>query len=130
MTADEIMRCAAGDGVALTVTPAGTIKARGPNEAVRRWLDPVRAHKAELLALLADREFFEERAAILEFDAGLPRPEAEACALEEWRVKLSNGAEARLIQQPGVTLAELRARYPGIVEAWPETVPPLNGCMR
>ena len=55
-------------------------------------------HKAELLKLLSPGDdgwsaedwqvFFEERAAIAEFDGGLPRPEAEkrafACCLTEW----------------------------------------------
>lgn len=40
---------------------------------------------AELIAYLdeAQREFYEERAGILEFDAGLDRPMAEALALLE-----------------------------------------------
>lgn len=34
-----------------------------------------------------------------------------------WNVKLINGTETRLVQQPAVTLAELRRRYPGIIQA-------------
>ena len=43
-------------------------------------LDRLIAHKAELLAAI---ERFEERAAIMEFDAGLSRPEAERLAWKE-----------------------------------------------
>jgi len=40
-------------------------------------LDRLKAHKGELLASI---ERFEERAAIMEFDGGLSRPEAERLA--------------------------------------------------
>jgi hypothetical protein len=43
-------------------------------------LDRLKAHKAELLEAI---ERFEERAAIMEFDAGLSRPEAERLARKE-----------------------------------------------
>lgn len=107
-------------GVRLSATGEGGIRAEprsALSDEVRRL---IRANKAELLALLADPEFFEERAGILEFDAGLSRPEAEARAFEEWRIRLKNGTDARLIQQPPATLAELRRRFPGVAEAWPE----------
>ncbi len=43
----------------------------------------IRTHKASLVLLLAsDQEWFEERAGILEFDAGMTRTEAEAAARE------------------------------------------------
>ena len=61
-------------------------------------LDLLHRHKPELLRLLRPslegwsaedwRAFFDERAAIYEFDGGLPRPEAEArafdCCVVEW----------------------------------------------
>ena len=63
---------------------------------VLRWFGPVgvmteadlstlRQHKAALLAALAapDPDAFEERAAIIEHDAGLPRQEAETLAAQE-----------------------------------------------
>lgn len=43
-------------------------------------LDRLKAHKAELLASI---ERFDERAAIMEFDAGLSRHEAERLAWKE-----------------------------------------------
>ena len=48
----------------------------------------------------------------------------EGEAFEAWAVRLKNGTEARLIQRPPVMLAELRRRFPGIAEAWPEMVKP------
>jgi len=63
---------------------------------VLRWFGPVgvmtetdlstlRRHKAALLAALAapDSDAFEERAGIIEHDAGLPRQEAETLAAQE-----------------------------------------------
>jgi len=61
-------------------------------------LDALSHHKAEIVALLLPgpdgwsaedwRVFFDERAGIVEFDGGLPRPEAEAhafeCCVVEW----------------------------------------------
>ena len=68
------------------------------NEPPETVLELLHRHKTELLRLLAPsrdgwrpedwQAFFEERAAICEFDGGLPRPEAEACAFDccvvEW----------------------------------------------
>jgi hypothetical protein len=58
-------------------------------------LDLLVRYKADILRMLRDgwsaedwQAFFDERAAICEFDAGLPRPEAEArafaCCVAEW----------------------------------------------
>jgi hypothetical protein len=53
MTAAAILHRAEAEGVSLTLTPAGTIKAIGNPEAVNRLLPVIRAHKAEILAELA-----------------------------------------------------------------------------
>lgn len=87
MTPATIIEQARADGVTLALSPAGCIKAAGNGEAVNRWLPVLREHKAELLdelrAGMVDREAFEERAAIMEFDGGLTRAEAERLALLE-----------------------------------------------
>lgn len=51
------------------------------------WQPPIDADVARVISKLnhGQREFFEERAAILEFDAGLPRDEAEREALAQTR---------------------------------------------
>ncbi len=51
MTPAEIIDHAAADGVAVTLTSTGTIKARGNQHAVARWLPIIRTHKSELLEL-------------------------------------------------------------------------------
>jgi hypothetical protein len=60
MTPGEIIRGAAGDGVSLTLSPAGTIKAVGDRAAVSRWLPVLREHKPALLAALAAPAVTEE----------------------------------------------------------------------
>jgi hypothetical protein len=71
------------DGGRLLVRPGSAL-----TEAHRRAL---RDAKKEVLALLADLgdssclEEFEERAAIMQYDGGLSRSEAEAAALENLR---------------------------------------------
>jgi hypothetical protein len=97
MTPATIIREAQSDGVSLTLSPAGTIKATGDGATANRWLPLIREHKAEIIGLLTDQqeppgdppaaepapfdsEAWEERAAICEFDGGLSRDEAEAIA--------------------------------------------------
>ena len=50
-------------------------------------LETVQAFEAAAIARKAEdlKEFFEERAGVLEFDAGLPRPEAEIEAARKGR---------------------------------------------
>lgn len=140
MNPATIIREVQSDGVTLTLSPTGTIKATGGSAAVNRWLVVIREHKTAIIdslkaakrdpapastwwlihftdrdpvtlsfspevthseALAAypdavaaepcsppltetsepfDREAWEERAAICEFDGGLLRDEAEAIA--------------------------------------------------
>lgn len=80
--------------VNLALSPTGTIKATGHGAAVNRWLSIIRDNKPGILAELTKcpttaqaitdgaAEFFEERAAIGEFDGGLSREDAEAQARE------------------------------------------------
>ena len=97
MTPATVIGGAHADGIILAVSSNGNIKAAGPRHAVNRWMSQIREHKTRIIvALKADRtlipkastptswcplmaakEAFDERAAILEFDAGLTREEAE-----------------------------------------------------
>lgn len=52
MTPAAIIKQAAMDGVSLALSPAGTIKASGDSEAVKRWLAAIREHKAEIVEAL------------------------------------------------------------------------------
>lgn len=52
MTPAAIINEAMADGVSLTISPAGTIKAAGDGAAVNRWLPAIREHKAGIVAAL------------------------------------------------------------------------------
>jgi hypothetical protein len=52
MTPATIIREAQADGVSLTLSPAGTIKATGDGAAVSRWLALIREHKAAIVEAL------------------------------------------------------------------------------
>ena len=67
MNPARILERASADGVTLTLSPAGTIKATGDGAAVNRWLPVIREHKPGILAAL------QEAANDL-----LPNPAAEA----------------------------------------------------
>jgi hypothetical protein len=93
MTPATIIQQARKDGVILTLSNSGTLKASGDSETVDRWLPVIRGCKPEIIAALIvgagetaepfDREAFEERAAICEFDGGLCREDSEAIAWHE-----------------------------------------------
>lgn len=68
-----------------------SIKARGEERAISTLLPILRSHKAELHAYFEaeQRDYYEERAAIAQYDGGLSRGDAEAQAfaeLQAWRI--------------------------------------------
>lgn len=93
MNTATILNSAVMDGIKLSLSSTGTIKASGRHDAVYRWLPKLRDHRAEIIATLNlnssqsavsfDQEWFEERAAIYQFYAGFTRKEAERLALKE-----------------------------------------------
>ena len=79
-------------------------------------IEIARAHKDELRALLeARRDRFEERAAILEFDEGLPRAEAEAMARREMAGVSDDMRAAPDPNSYAFALTALRAKCPAYV---------------
>lgn len=100
MSGAEVLKAALWAGVYI-VTDGGDLllEADGPPSA--SVLDALKRNKQAIVALLGACPngwsgedclmFFEERAAVLEFDGGLTRREAEILALEEtferWRTK-------------------------------------------
>ena len=98
----DIVNKAQADGVKISVLDGGHLELSGSREALAKWKPIIARQKQEVIRVLdeARREAFEERAAILEFDAGLSRQEAERHAHEEcdeptawcWRVTLPGGA--------------------------------------
>lgn len=80
MSAAALVADLAGRGVTLALE-RGELKARGPRSAFTSdALAEIRAHKADVIALLSAREARDGRTAILEHEAGLPRDEAERIA--------------------------------------------------
>ena len=56
MTPAAIIQKVTEDGVTLTATPSGSIKASGDSDAVSRWLPIIRQNKPNILAALQDAE--------------------------------------------------------------------------
>jgi hypothetical protein len=97
MSATEALRAARALGVELAID-GNDLLLEAASEPPAVVLDELSRHKAEIVALLRPgrdgwsaedwRSFFEERAAITEFDGGLSRTEAEAqalaCCIVEW----------------------------------------------
>ncbi len=93
---------------------------------VLRWFGPVgvmteadlstlRQHKAALLAALAapDPDAFEERAAIIEHDAGLPRQDAETLAAQEQGRADANSLHSDVVQRWAAEIERL-AKLPAV----------------
>jgi len=68
-------------GVVLSIDRDGRLAFDGPDDVLTDdRLSVMRSHRDDLLALV---ERFEERAAVVQYDGGLPRPEAERLALAD-----------------------------------------------
>jgi hypothetical protein len=85
MNAAAIVKAAHASGVELALTASGSIKFKGPSDAVARWTPVLAANKPSVIEELSRLEpvhvaDWEERAAHLEYDAGLPRSWAEPFA--------------------------------------------------
>ena len=79
MTPPELLALVEGLGYRLSLRPGGLRLSGGLGEPAPAVLAMIQEHRAGVLALLVSdaRDHFEERAAILEFDAGFTRAEAE-----------------------------------------------------
>ncbi|MFZ5834711.1 MAG: hypothetical protein ACOY2B_04890 [Pseudomonadota bacterium] len=100
MTPAILITNAKADGVTVFLTPQGTVRLRGPQAALAKWMPVLRLHKPALAALLQNlepvahwqaddwRNYFDERAAVAEFDGAIPRIQAERqayrCCVSEW----------------------------------------------
>jgi hypothetical protein len=105
-------------GVRLTPGEGGGVRVTGNKAVLDRWLPVIREHKHALLAYLWAEvllEHYQERAAIIEHDGGLPRAEAEANA------RASTGLLARNL---GLPWAALRMAFND--PALPDSHDPVN----
>lgn len=77
MSAADLLDQASQAGLTLRLVD-GRVRLKGPQELVSRWAPVLRPHRVELAAYLADAiEWQEERAGILEHEAGHNRNDAE-----------------------------------------------------
>lgn len=112
MTPAAIIREAQADGVELSLSPVGTIKAAGDAAAVNRWLDVIREHKAGIVAALKV---------------------SPADTARGWLVRYPDGSviETYIILAGGTcpTRAEVLRDYPGAIgaEALPEAAARAQG---
>ena len=106
MTPAAIIREAQSEGVRLAISPAGTIKATGDGAVVKRWLNVIREHKAQIINAL-------KAAAPLAAndDAGLT-----ASTANQWRIVARDGATREITYSPAATAAQVRRDYPGCCE--------------
>jgi hypothetical protein len=119
-------------GVTLSVSAAGRLAFSGERQVVEALLPSLRAHKTEILAALRAEsirdaqddlaEYATERAAVLEYDEGLPRTEAEGEAVARTLVRFGLAESYGDPPRPGGgiylshatfndAVAQLRARY-------------------
>ena len=89
MTPATIIRGAQADGVSLTLSPAGTIKATGDGAAVDCWLTVIREHKTEIIGALKT-------------GAGRITTACKTCAYVTGRGGCGNPVEAGLSDVAGV----------------------------
>jgi hypothetical protein len=92
MSGRTIIERAAASGVQLALSSSGRISVKGRQSDIDHWLPEIRTNKDAVLKSLRPGDgrwsaedwqaFFDERAAIAEFDGGLPRTEAEMSAFQ------------------------------------------------
>ena len=128
MTAPVVLIEAQAAGVALW-REGEVLRFRGPRGALTKLLPTLKTHKAELLEVLQNadanaaedlHEHFEERAGILEYDAGLPRAEAE---LEAARI---TATYARNCGYQWASLRSALSAYPELLASLPEKAGPVD----
>lgn len=143
MTVNEILVGLEQDGVRLALSPAGTVKARGEQAAITKWLPLLQRHKPGILAALQPppavpalhptppiqpgwqiswRDHFERLV------GGWDEPElgtVAECAWNgsAWRVRLTTGTEVPLRRIVGVR----KMRAGECVAAWTVTAHGLDG---
>ena len=103
MTPATIIREAQAEGVRLTLSPAGTIKAIGDGAAVNRWLAAIREHKAEIIDVLK------------------VSPGDTATASRWWLIHYPDRDPVEVTCCPETTHAEILERHPDAVAAEPFT---------
>jgi len=125
MTAAELLPAMRAEGLTLFVTEQGSLRYRGDQTTVARWLPEIRAHKGELVALLtsaANDTHVEPESSIerLERLNGEMRRALDHTRIAADAERIGNDLEARLIDGAR-TLSETGTRQPYIGPPPPET---------
>jgi hypothetical protein len=55
MTPEAILKGIQKDGITLTLSPSGTIKAAGSAASVNRWQSTIRDHREQIIAVLEEQ---------------------------------------------------------------------------
>lgn len=128
MMADQLLQTISQAGGRVTVD-GGNLVLKAPRPLPDDLLAEVKRHKADLLAALAYNvdteaedlhEHFEERAGILEYDAELPRAEAE---LEAAKI---TSTYARNCCYQWASLRAALSAYPELLASLPDKAGPVN----
>ena len=107
MTPATIIRDAQSEGVRLTLSPTGTLKATGDDKAVRRWLGVIREHKGQLIDAL-------------QVGAGDTAHETDrGIAYRTWLIHYSDRDPVQSCCTPSATHAEILASHPDAIAAEP-----------
>ncbi len=110
--ADLLERVQSAGGV--VTFDAGKLKVKAPRPLPDGLVKELRDNKSELLKLIGGDDITEhlaERAAIQEFDGGLPRHRAEQAAIERLRVyeyRLTDSEDWLVLIAPGCSLEQAR----------------------
>ena len=108
MTPSTILYDAQADGVRLSLSPAGTIKATGDSAAVSRWLPTIREHKPEIVEAL-------QRAGNDQSGTG---------TFYRWLVRFLDRDPLEVTFSPEASRAEVEGWYPEATGAEPVFDPP------
>lgn len=88
MGAPDLLQVLRRAGFSLSVSPSGDLAVKPASKLTGDQRAAIKAHKADILQALqspapfSNREAYEERAAIIEHDGGLPRDQAETLAAD------------------------------------------------
>lgn len=116
MNAVTLIQQASADGVTLTLTPSGAIRAAGAKAAVARWAAIIRDNKSGIVALLS-------AAANDPADIDIFAPEltADPDVHQRWVITIPGRDPFAVIVLPKANLAQMRAQYSTAIAIIPDT---------
>ena len=110
MTPAAIIRDASADGVRLTLSPSGTIKATGDGAAVGRWLATIREHKTAIIAQLRAAGKNEGGDTASDRQPSAPMTAGEETAVRTWLEWIGESDSAIIADVLGRCAGDLSAR--------------------